>query len=276
MESCETITPYDVQDMVREALTKNAQLVTENSELRMHMSFMPVEYRDYVKNMQSSNHQQYRKQRVTPKVIVPNTDHKEGIADIELEDAPMTHPSVQFYFRDAQYTTLNEARNQMDKGFALRQRQTSEPYKLEAPWRVDLPPPPTSAKSPVPAPAPARGKKITANDLMANVAYHQVMASANTEPYAVPTSQRAPPRQQPAERPARVSLDYRRADQPPIALIDDTPPMEESSSASPTPNPDLPADHWRNGGKGKRPPPQRASRQPSKYARSDDKEHPLS
>jgi hypothetical protein len=40
--------------VIREALTKNAQLVTENSELRMHMSFMPVEYRDYVKNMQTS------------------------------------------------------------------------------------------------------------------------------------------------------------------------------------------------------------------------------
>ena len=276
MEACETITPYDVHDMtrllesqkvmIREALTKNAQLVTENSELRMHMSFMPVEYRDYVKSMQSSNHQQYRKQRVTPKVIVPNTDHKEGIADIELEDAPMTHPSVQHYFRDAQYTTLNEARNQMDKGFALRQRQTSEPYKLEAPWRVDLQP--SSA-------APTKGQKLTANDLITNAAYHQVMASANTEPYAVPTAQRAPPPQPPAAR-ARVPLDYRRADQPPIAMIDDAPQMEESSSVSPPPNHDLPADHWRNAGKGKRPPPQRASRQPHKYARSYDREHPLS
>ena len=83
--------------MVRDVLTKNAQLVTENSELRMHMSFMPVEYRDYVKNMQSSSHQQYRKQRVTPKVIIPNTDHKEGVVYIELEDAPMSHPSVHIY-----------------------------------------------------------------------------------------------------------------------------------------------------------------------------------
>jgi hypothetical protein len=208
MEACETITPYDVQDMkrllesqkimIREGLTKNAQLVTENSELRMHMSFMPVEYRDYVKNMQSSNHQQYRKQRITPKVIVPNTDHKEGLADIELKDASMSHPSVQFFFRDAQYTTLGEARNQMDKGFALgalRQRQTSEPYKLEAPWRVDLPPPSASTKSPAPAPAPTARNGLTANDLIANAAYHQVMSSANAEPYAVPTTQRAPPPQ---------------------------------------------------------------------------------
>ncbi len=75
MEACESITPYDVQDMkrllesqkvmMREVPTKNTQLVTENFELRIHMSFMPVEYRDYVKNMQSSNRQQYRHQRVT-------------------------------------------------------------------------------------------------------------------------------------------------------------------------------------------------------------------
>jgi hypothetical protein len=68
--------------------------------------------------------------------------------DIELEDAPMSHLSVQHLFRDAQYSSLREARNQLDKGFALRQRQRSEPYKIEAPWRVELPP------SPAPAPAP--------------------------------------------------------------------------------------------------------------------------
>ncbi len=60
---------------------QNAQLVMENSELRMHLSFMPVEYRDYVNNMQASNHQEYRNQRKAPKVIVPNTDHKDNIVD---------------------------------------------------------------------------------------------------------------------------------------------------------------------------------------------------
>jgi hypothetical protein len=45
-------------------------------------------------------------------------------------------------------------------------------------------------------------------------------------------------------------LDYRRADQPPLALIEDS-PMEESSSEPPMPNPNLPADHWRNVGRGK-------------------------
>jgi hypothetical protein len=52
---------------------------------------MPVEYRDYVKNMQASNHQQYRQQRVSPKVIVPNTDHKEGIAATQFAKESTNH-----------------------------------------------------------------------------------------------------------------------------------------------------------------------------------------
>ncbi len=66
-------------------------------------------------------------------MIVPNTDHKKGLVDIELEDAPMAHPSVQHFFRDAQYSTLTEARNNMDKGFALRKRQAADIPKREAP-----------------------------------------------------------------------------------------------------------------------------------------------
>jgi hypothetical protein len=102
-EACDYITPYDVQDMkrvfesqkamVNDVLAKNSELVFH--ELRMHMSFLPVEYQDYVKTMQSSNHQDYRKQRATPKVIIPHEDHKGGLADIQLEDAQMslTQPS---------------------------------------------------------------------------------------------------------------------------------------------------------------------------------------
>ncbi len=181
--------------------------------------------------------------RLLGRVIVPNTDHKEGLADIELEDAPMSHPLVQFLFRDAQYSTLAEARSNMDKGFALRKRQSGDLTKREAPWRVDVPPPSVPTPSPAPTKAPASRNRLTYNDLIMNDTYHKVMSSANTEPYAVPTSQRPPPPQQQAIRQARVNLDYRRADQPPLMLIEDPAPMEESSSASPPPNPDLPADH---------------------------------
>jgi hypothetical protein len=262
MEAAEQITPYDVEDMnkvlgsqkelAKNITMQNAQLVMENSELRMHLSFMPVEYRDFVKNMQASNHQEYRNQRKAPKVIVPNTDHKDSIVDIELEDAPMSHPSAQHLFR----VSSGEIRQQVGKGFALRQRVISDPYKLEAPWRVDLPPPP----SPAPAPPPAVLQRDSRGD------YQRLMAAAHKTPQnyvpnppnattAVPTTQRAHPPAQQATRPTRVSLDYRRADQPPLALIEDF-SMQESSSEPPVPNPDLPADHWRNAvtGKGKRPP----------------------
>ena len=199
---------------------------------------MPVEYRDYVKNMQANNHQEYRNQRKAPKVIVPNADHKDNIVDIELEDAPMSHPSVQHLFRDARYCSIGEIRQQVDKGFALRQRVISEPYKLEAPWRVDLPPPP----SPAPAPPPAALQRD------GRVDYQRLMAAAHKTPQnyvpsppnaatAVPTTQRAHPPAQQATRPTRVSLDYRRADQPPVALIEDF-PMQESLSEPPMPNPD--------------------------------------
>jgi hypothetical protein len=42
--------------MMNDVIAKNALLVTENSQLRMHLSFMelPVEYRDYVNNLQST------------------------------------------------------------------------------------------------------------------------------------------------------------------------------------------------------------------------------
>ena len=208
----------------------------------------------------------------------------------------MAHPSVQHFFRDAQYSTLTEARTNMDKGFALRKRQAADIPKNEAPWRVD--PPPASGPT---TRNPASRQSLTTNDLIVNAAYHQVMSSANTEPYAVPTSQRTT--QSPTTRvtssqrflgvnldvrqargnlnvdvrQARGSSDYRRLDKLPIAQIEDLPPMEEPSSAPPMPNPDLPPDHWRQGGrgKGKRPPQQSTSRQPAKYARSDDLSIPL-
>jgi hypothetical protein len=97
-EMTDAITPYDVQDMrnvlasqktmMNDVLAKNALLVTANSQLRMHMSFVPVEYRDFISNLQSTNNLEYKRQRSTPRVIIPDTYHKEG-GEIRLED---THP----------------------------------------------------------------------------------------------------------------------------------------------------------------------------------------
>ncbi len=74
----------------------------------------------------------------------------------------MTHPTAAFAFRDAQYSTLSEARQLMDKGFALKARITTDPYtkvilKGEAPWRQEATyaPPPEQVPSHTPAPAPS-------------------------------------------------------------------------------------------------------------------------
>jgi hypothetical protein len=146
----EKITPYDTNDMrkvlelqkerSRDILSKNALHVTENSELRMHLSFMPVEYRDFVSGYQNTNHESYRHQRDEPKVIIPDTGHiLDSQTPIRLMNAPMTHPSVITMFRDAQYETFFESKKALEKGFALRSRitenvDTNRLPKSEAPW----------------------------------------------------------------------------------------------------------------------------------------------
>jgi hypothetical protein len=89
----------------------------------MHLSFMPVEYRDFVTTMQKNDNPRYRDQRRNPKVIVPESFHKDGYAGdftIELEDAPLSHSAVQFCLRDAQYATLGEARRGVGQSVKLR------------------------------------------------------------------------------------------------------------------------------------------------------------
>ncbi len=122
-------------------LSKNALLVTENSELRIHLSFMPVEYRDFFSGIQTTNHESYRNQRSSdPKVIIPDTGHLDSQAPIKLMNATMAHPSVTAMFRDAQYGTFYESKKALDEGFALRARitenaDTKRTPKSEAPWR---------------------------------------------------------------------------------------------------------------------------------------------
>ena len=86
----------------------------------------------------------YCNQRRKPQVIIPETDPKIGY-EIHLEDAPMANKHVQFALRDAQYTTLGEARAQMDRGFALRAKLTTDKANLgypktPAPWQDPMGP----------------------------------------------------------------------------------------------------------------------------------------
>jgi hypothetical protein len=106
----EKINPYEPQDMravldnqkdaLKDLLTKNAILVVENSQLRSHLSLMPVQYCDFATKLQATNSPIYLNQRADPKVIVPRSNHTTG-GEIVLTGAPMSHPSVQEYLRDA-------------------------------------------------------------------------------------------------------------------------------------------------------------------------------
>ena len=144
------ITPYDVADMQRfvsvqskalnDTYDQNALLVSQNSELRVFLSFMPIKYREYVSKLKAESNVLYRQQRKSPKVIQTN-DKK---SEISLVDADMSDPTVQFALRDAEYSTLIEARKQMEKGIALRSRITSDHTTKVIPKHAppgDQPPP---------------------------------------------------------------------------------------------------------------------------------------
>ena len=82
---------------------------------------MPVEYRDFVANIQATNGALYTSQRRDPKVIIPRDDHTAGV-NIALASAHMSHASVQECLRDAKYTSFQHAKAVLDKGFQLRAR----------------------------------------------------------------------------------------------------------------------------------------------------------
>jgi hypothetical protein len=137
------INPYEPQDMravldnqkdaLKDLLTKNALLVAENSQLRSHLSLMPVQYRDFATKLQATNSPIYLNQRADPKVIVPRSNHTTG-GEIVLTGAPMPHPSVQEYLRDAMYTSLTHAQAAMDRAFKLRSKLLTDKGTYRIPF----------------------------------------------------------------------------------------------------------------------------------------------
>ncbi len=157
----------------------------------------------------------------------------------------MIHPAVAFAFCDAQYSTLSETRQLMDKGFALKARITTDPHtkvilKGEAPWRQEA----------TYAPEPHK------HDAFDGHPSHMPAASAPTRGSTRP----------------RLPLDYRQVDQP-TAMIEDHPMDQGSSSVSPPPTNRqvTPPYSGRNGDKGKRSAPYQGDRRlpPKNFARSE-------
>jgi hypothetical protein len=127
---------YDANDMkavldkskesVTDLVAKNSVLVAENSKLRMHLSLMPVQYRDFAAHHQQTNSTLYQDQRRDPKVIIPRSTHLKG-GEIVCAPAPMSHPSVQECMRDAVYTTLGQSKVVFDQAFKLKKPRTKTP-----------------------------------------------------------------------------------------------------------------------------------------------------
>jgi hypothetical protein len=89
----------------------------------MFLSFTPIKYREYVSKLRAESNILYRQQRISPKVIQTND---RGMK-IQLVDAPMSDPTVQYALRDAEYATLGAARSHMERGVALRKRILNDP-----------------------------------------------------------------------------------------------------------------------------------------------------
>jgi hypothetical protein len=140
----EKINPYDVDDMrtvllgqndtFQDFTNKNPVLVAENSKLRMHLSFMPVQYRDFAINIQATNSVLDQTQRRDAKVIIPQDEHTTG-GNIAVTKAYMSHPSVQEWLRDAKYTSYVHAKATLEQGFKLRARISTDKGTARTPFK---------------------------------------------------------------------------------------------------------------------------------------------
>jgi hypothetical protein len=63
-------------DLLANLELTNTMLVSENSKLRVHLSFMPIRYRQEIEMMQKTDNQLYREQRRVPKNISPQADRR--------------------------------------------------------------------------------------------------------------------------------------------------------------------------------------------------------
>ncbi len=92
------------KDALADLTAKNAVLVAENSKLRMNLSFMPVQYREFAAHHQQTNSALYQDQRRDPKVITPRSTHLKG------DEITWTRPCLTPWFKSA-CATLFTARS---------------------------------------------------------------------------------------------------------------------------------------------------------------------
>ena len=123
------ISPYDMDD-ARQLLLKqtelvaamelaNTMLVSENAKLRMHMSFMPIRYRQEIETMQSRDNETYRDQRKKPMNFSPQ-DSDNHAGKLKLVEAPRAHEMTQRYIHACEYAGMKEMRENMREAKKLK------------------------------------------------------------------------------------------------------------------------------------------------------------
>ena len=164
-EVLQHITPYDTEDARKlldkqtELLTNleltNTMLVSENSKLRVHMSFMPIRYRQEIEQMQKTDNQLYREQRRVPKNISPqDTDNHAG--KLKLIEASRAHEMTRRYMHDCEYAGINEIRAGLREATRLKKNL----YGHVIPFKSELinAPPLLPKKEAAPRPDNGKGK----------------------------------------------------------------------------------------------------------------------
>jgi hypothetical protein len=195
----ETITPYDTDDAMRllnkqtELLASlelaNTMLVSENAKLRVHLSFMPIRYRQEIEKMQQTDNQVYREQRRIPKNISPQ-DSDNHAGKLKLVEAPRAHEMTRRYLHDCEYANINEIRAGMKEAAKLKKNL----YSNRIPFRTEdiNAPPLLPTKEAAPRPDSGKGKA-------------PLRASPHNADQGPPTRRKLEDR----DRPGRIPLDHR-------------------------------------------------------------------
>jgi hypothetical protein len=167
----------------------NTMLVSENSKLRVHLSFMPIRYRQLIELMQKTDNQVYREQRRIPKNISPQ-DSDNHAGKLKLVEAPRAHEMTRRYLHNCEYTDIGEIRAGMTEAARLKKNLYSNriPFKTET---INTPPL-LPTKEAAPGPDSGKGKA-------------PLRSSPHDADQGPPTRRKLEDR----DRQGRIPLDYR-------------------------------------------------------------------
>jgi len=121
----------------------------------VHLSFMPIRYRQEIEKMQLTDNQVYREQRRIPKNFSPqDSDNQAG--KLKLIEAPRAHEMIRRYLHDCEYANIGQIRAGVVEAVKLKKNLCSNrlPFRTE-----DINAPPLlPTKEAAPRPESGKGK----------------------------------------------------------------------------------------------------------------------